>query len=127
MVRAVARAPAVGAGLVNTAALANGVLSADASGRAKMAASFLRGDKVATGLLKKAVVAGQDETMDNTIPVTGLGVGDELVSVTVWAAGVPTDKTLADLSVIAGNVQVDANAANNAANKYEVLWVDHTP
>jgi|GEM_PF-4810646 len=39
-------APAIGAGLVNTAALADGVLSADASGRAKMADDYFNAAQV---------------------------------------------------------------------------------
>lgn len=82
------------------------------------------------GQVNMAVVAGQDENSDNTIPVTGLAVGDRIVGVLVLttAASIATvaQKTVADLSVIAGNVQVDANKANNSANQYIIFWEDRT-
>ena len=128
-----------GAAIADTTALANataaaykaGFVSADAPGRGLMAAGYLRGDKVATGLLTVELVNGQDETGDDTIPVTGLAVGDELVAcfvyVTKAAISTKTQRALTDFTVGADNLTVVANKANNTNNQYEVWWINHTP
>lgn len=108
-------------------AVADGAFAADAATRALFADDFLTGDKLATGVVKQEVVAGQDETADATIPVTGLAAGDELVGFIVMAAGVPAQRANADFTVGAANLTVVANAANNAANAYIVTWIDKTP
>lgn len=93
---------------------------------AKLAASAVSGAKLAAGVFKSNVVPGQDETSDTTIPVTGMAVGDELVSVFVNTAGVLSERALTDFNVIAGNIDVVANAANNATNQYVITWIDKT-
>jgi len=83
----------------------------------------------ASGVVNVALVAGQDETGDTTIPVTGIAVGDRLVSVMVQdgTSGVFTQRAISDFGAItAGNIAVGANAANNAANKYVITWMDLT-
>lgn len=86
------------------------------------------GAKLATGILRMELVAGQDETGDTTIPVTGLAAGDELVGFFVenGTSGIQTQRANADFTVGASNLTVVANAANNAANKYLVTWIDRT-
>ncbi len=108
-------------------AVADGAFAADAATRALFADDFLTGDKLGAGVIVQEVVAGQDETADDTIPVTGLAAGDELVGVIVVAAGVPTQHVNADFTVGAGNLTVTANKANNAANAYIITWIDKTP
>lgn len=80
--------------------------------------------------IRVTLVAGQDETMDTTIPVSGMVVGDELYSVTVFttAASIASraSRALTDFSVTAGNLTVGANAANNTNNQYEIIWGDLT-
>jgi hypothetical protein len=78
------------------------------------------------GALKITTIAGQDETSDTTIPLTGLAVGDELLAVIVFASGVPTARALTDFTISANTINVAANAANNAANKYLVAYIDKT-
>jgi hypothetical protein len=74
----------------------------------------------------EVTIAGQDETGDTTITVTGLAVGDQLVSVVVFASGVPTHRALTDFTISANTLTIGANAANNAANKYLVTYLDKT-
>ncbi len=133
-------APALGSAAVSTSMLAAGCLSADATGRALMASGFFN-EATATAkfaakaiartllkgeFLKHTIVAGQDETSDDTITVTGIATGDELVSVIVWASGVPSARALTDFSISANTLTVGANKANNAANKYEITYLDLT-
>lgn len=79
--------------------------------------------------VRSELVAGQDETGDTTIPVAGLAAGDDLIGVFVQngTSGVLTQRANADFTVGAGNLTVVANAANNAANFYLILWADRTP
>lgn len=107
-------------------AVQDGAFVANAATRALFADDFLTGDKLGAGVIVQEVVAGQDETGDVTIPVTGLAAGDELVGFIVMAAGVPTQRANADFTVGAANLTVVANAANNAANAYIVTWIDKT-
>lgn len=80
------------------------------------------------GFSKVDLVAGQDETGDTTIPVTGLVEGDELVGVFVQdgTSGIWTERALADFTIGAGVLNVGANAADNTANKYVIFWNDLT-
>lgn len=82
------------------------------------------------GKLKLTLVAGQDETGDTTIPVSGMVVGDEVHSVTVFttAASIASRaaRAITDFTVTAGNLTVVANAANNTNNQYEIIWSDKT-
>lgn len=82
------------------------------------------------GSVKVNLVAGQDETSDDTIPVTGMAVGDRIIAVLVLttAASIATmaKKLDADVTAIAGNVQVLANKVNNAAQQYMIIWEDRT-
>lgn len=74
-------------------------------------------------------VAGQDETGDATIPVTGAVAGDQLVQVFVedGTSGKWTQRAIADFTgPAAGNITVVANAANNVANAYIIAWLDLT-
>lgn len=77
-----------------------------------------------------ALVAGQDETGDTTIPVTGMVVGDELHSVIVLttAASIASaaSRAITDFTVGAGVINVVANAANNTNNQYLIHWSDLT-
>lgn len=73
------------------------------------------------------IVAGQDETGDTTIPVTGFEVGDRIIFVAVMASTASvatiTQRAAADFTAAAaGNLTVVANAANNAANSYLIVW-----
>lgn len=85
------------------------------------------------GFLKTAVVAGQDETMDTTITVTGIAVGDEVVSVLVFDPGdgmgasiAVTQRAAADFTVTANTLTIGANAADNTGNTYIVFYLDLT-
>lgn len=108
------------------AATAN-ILEADDSpttGRWKRTVSS--GAEVPAGTFKFATIAGQDETSDTTIPLTGLAVGDELVMFLVFDTGVPAARALTDFTVSANTITVGANAANNTGNVYVVGYVDKT-
>lgn len=123
------RAGAVAVDAVTLQLVAN-VLSIKALGvdSAQLAAAGVIKTKLAGSFSKSQLVAGQDETGDTTIPVTGLAVGDELVAVFVQdgVTGVWTQRANADFTVGAGNLTVVANAVNNAANKYVIFWNDLT-
>jgi len=86
------------------------------------------GPKLGTGVVAQEIVAGQDETSDTTIPVTGIGAGDELVRLLVQdgTSGVLTQRANADFTVGAAELTVVGNAADNTANKYLITWVKHT-
>lgn len=111
----------LGAGTVGAAQIA-----ANAVVTAKILNANVTKTKLAGGFAHDDIIAGVDETMVAEITVAGMAVGDELVSVIVWAAGVPTKRANADFTVAGGKLSVVANAANNAANKYEVVWNDLT-
>jgi hypothetical protein len=77
--------------------------------------------------IKQAVVAGQDETSDTTIPVAGLAAGDALIGVRVMNTGVPSQRANSDFSLATdGQLTVVGNAADNTGNYYLVEWVDLT-
>jgi hypothetical protein len=82
------------------------------------------------GSVKCSVVAGVNETVTPSITVTGMVAGDRIVAVLVFttAASIATlaAKALADISAGAGVISVNANAANNSANQYVVIWEDRT-
>jgi len=111
-------------GTLNAEFAAGGVVEAD------IGAAAVTKTKLAGGFSKCAVVAGQDETGDTTIPVTGMAVGDELVTVLVLttAAAIATmaQRANADFTVGAGVLNVVANAVNNAAQQYLIFWNDLT-
>jgi hypothetical protein len=69
--------------------------------------------------LTKSVVDGDTAVTD--IPVTGITLGSQLLSVMMFAAGVPSDVT-ADASITsAGNIQLAT--VNSTGNKLVVEWV----
>lgn len=73
------------------------------------------------------IVAGQDETGDTTIPVTGLEIGDRLIFVAVIATTASvatiTQRAAGDFNTTAdGNLTVVGNAANNTNNSYFIVW-----
>jgi hypothetical protein len=99
-----------------------------------LAASAVSGDKLAGQVLVPLEVAGQDETSDNTITVTGISEGEELVLFGVFDPGilsvaVPTLHLRApgDFTVQDNQLTVVANAANNSGNVYIIMWIDKTP
>lgn len=103
-------------------------VGAGSIGTTALAASGVTGAKLATGIYKVELVAGQDETSDTTIPVTGLAAGDELVRVLVedGTSGVTAQRANDDFTVGASNLTVGANAANNTGKNYIIHWIDHT-
>ncbi len=74
---------------------------------------------------KVSVLNGQNEATP-AITLTGIAAADELVAFIVMASGVPTARALTDFTLSADTITVGANAANNAANKYIVVWNDLT-
>lgn len=80
------------------------------------------------GRVKQVLVDGQDETSDATITVTGLAVGDALVSFIVLAtkAAIATAATraLTDFTISANTLTIGANAANNTNNQYLITYID---
>lgn len=75
-----------------------------------------------------ALVAGQDETGDTTITVTGLAVGDLLTEVLVFTPGTPAfvSRALTDFTISANTLTIGANAANNSAAQYHIRYQDRT-
>jgi hypothetical protein len=80
------------------------------------------------GRLKQVLVAGQDEVGDDTIPITGIAVGDVLISVLVLttAASIATAafRALTDFTISAGVLTVGANPADNTNNQYLITYLD---
>lgn len=80
------------------------------------------------GRVKQVLVDGQDETGDTTITVTGIAVGDVLVSVAVLAtkAAISTIafRALTDFTITADTLTIGANAANNTNNQYLITYID---
>lgn len=85
--------------LVLTKEIADGALSADTEGRAKMADGFLQDAKVAadaaiahtklgTGIVKSTIIAGGAAGAHT---VTGIATGDNLVAVLALKGNVPAD------------------------------------
>lgn len=117
-------ADVIAAGAVGTSEIAT-----DGVGTAEIAADAVTKAELAGAFLKAELVAGQDETGDTTIPVTGSVAGDELVAVFVQngTSGVLTQRALADFTGPAtGNITVAANAADNTSNFYLIIWLDLT-
>lgn len=87
-------------------------------------------NEISGGFSKITVVDGQDETMDTTIPVTGMVAGDEIVGVLVYTtkASIATQalRAAADFTAGAGVMNVVGNAANNTNNQYVIFWNDLT-
>lgn len=77
---------------------------------------------------RAVLVAGQDETGDTTITVTGIAAGDELVSLFVFDPAGPSfaARALADFTVGAGVLNVVGNAADNTGHQYHIIWRDKT-
>lgn len=102
----------------------------DAVDSAQIAAGSVDKDHLAGGFMKVSVVTGQDETMDTTIPVTGMVAGDELVAVLVFtteaAIATMAQRANADFTVGAGVLTVGANAADNSDQQYLIFWLDLT-
>lgn len=118
--------PGIDASELEDDAVDTGALQDASVTGAKVAANTLTGDKLATGIDREEVVAGVDETGTPAIAVTGIAVGDELVSVLVNNSGVLSQRALADFTVAAGQLDVVGNAANNASNQYLIRWKDKT-
>lgn len=81
------------------------------------------------GRLKQVLVAGGDETGAGVdITVSGMAVGDALVSVLVFttAASIASAafRAVADFTVAAGKLTVVANAVNNTNNQYLISYLD---
>lgn len=80
------------------------------------------------GRVKQVLVDGQDETSDDTITVTGIAVGDALVSVFVITtkASIATiaARALGDFTISANTLTVGANAADNTNNQYLITYID---
>jgi hypothetical protein len=70
-------------------------------------------------------VAGQNEATP-AITVTGIAAADVLIEFLVFASGVPSVRALSDFTISANTVTVVANAANNAANRYLISYIDLT-
>ncbi len=80
------------------------------------------------GRLVQVLVDGQDETGTPAITVTGIAVGDALVSFLVLAtkASIATAayRALSDFTITADTLTVGANAANNTNNQYLITYLD---
>lgn len=80
------------------------------------------------GRLKQVLVDGQDEVGTPAITVTGIAVGDALVSVLVLAtkAAISTaaSRALTDFAITANTLTVGANPANNTNNQYLISYLD---
>jgi len=120
----------VGDGTTMTSVAVSGDATIDNTGAVSLAADSVGKAEFAGGINKMVIIAGQDETGDATIDVTGMAAGDELVFFAVIAATADvatiTQRALTDFTVGAGVLTVGANAANNAANSYLVFWNDLT-
>jgi len=83
-----------------------------------------------TGLIKCEMVPGQDETMDTTIPVTGMLTTDGVIAVCILSAafvmGQYRDPSDFDPHLLAGNMTVVAHAENTTGLYYLVFWQDLT-
>jgi hypothetical protein len=81
-------------------------------------------------VLKCEIVAGQDETMDTTIPVTGMLQTDGLIGVCILSAALVMGqwRDINDFSVsaAAANLTVVAHAADYTGSFYLIIWQDLT-
>lgn len=119
----------VDAGTLAANSVGTSEIATDGVGSDEIAADAVTKAKLAGAFLKTELVAGQDETGDATIPVTGAVAGDELVAVLVQdgTSGVLTQRALSDFTgPAAGDITVAANAADNTGNFYLITWLDLT-
>jgi len=81
-------------------------------------------------VLKCESVAGQNEAVDPTIPVTGMLTTDGLIGVCILSAALVMGqwRDINDFSVsaLAGNLTVVAHAADYTASFYLIIWEDLT-
>lgn len=112
------------------AAITAGKIANDAVDSAQIVAGAVDKTHLSGGFLNVTLVAGQNETSDTTIPVTGLVAGDEIAAVIVLttAASIASaaSRAKADFTAGAGVVNVVANPADNTNNQYLIFWLDLT-
>lgn len=82
----------------------------------------------ATGVLRFSLVVGEDETSTHQITVSGMAVGDEVVSVLVYAtaASIATAAAHAGTFTAAAGKITPGTEVNNTNNQYLVIWNDRT-
>jgi hypothetical protein len=132
--------PASGAAAVPTframvlADVPDGTFTADAAGRAKFADLFVNTAKIgaaavtkpklAGGFMKQSLIAG---AAAGNHTVTGIAVGDEIVSVIRWDAATPDlfDDT-AEYTITGANTINNAAGTSSAGQKLLVAWCDLT-
>lgn len=95
---------------------------------AEIATGAVTGVKIATGVLRQTVSDGVNETTPTNIGVTGMAVGDEVISVLVFT----TKASIATMAAHAGTFTAAANGCtagtpvDNTNNQYLVTWIDKT-
>lgn len=81
------------------------------------------------GVVRQTVAAGVSETVAD-VTITGMAVGDEIVSVLVFATAAAiatmTQRAAGDFVPGAAKMVSTANKANNTGNQYLVTWIDRT-
>ena len=95
----------------------------------KIAAAAVTGPKLATGILKVAVVNGVDEPTAHSITVSGMAVGDEIVAVLTLttAASIATlAKHTGTFTAASGAITTSGAEVNNTNNQYVIFWNDLT-
>lgn len=90
--------------------------------------SAVTGAKLATGIVNQTVSDGVDETTPTDIPVSGMEVGDEVISVLVFT----TKASIATMAAHGGTLTAAADGItpgtpeDNSGNQYLVTWMDRT-
>ena len=130
----------LGAGTIATANLAVGILSADAAGRAKMAAGLfdaatvtskfavntVTGREIKTGVVRLSLAAGTAAATN--VVLAAMAAGDEIVSVlsftTAAAIASVADRT-SEYAAGAG-VLTKAAGTDETGNQLVIVWIDKT-
>jgi len=75
--------------------------------------------------LKAEIVAGQNETVDDTVPVTGMVTGDRLVAVFMLTGGTTlANERRLDFAPVADNMTATNNKIDTTGKKYLIIWED---
>lgn len=98
---------------------------------AQLADEGVLGAKLGVGLLHVSLVDGQDETSgpDLTYALTGIEVGDEIVSVILNStkASIATREVLTGFTVTGADEISSGSAVDRSNDQLEVMWIDRTP
>lgn len=74
--------------------------------------------------VQQTVLAGQNEAVDDTYDIAAMEAGDEVISVLIFTAGVPSEGT----GYVAGNgILTSTSPQDLTGETLVVTWIDRTP